>query len=224
MSSQAVSEITGKNKDILFHSVNINYDEFKTGRLAWDYEAFMDIVGLSMDEIRSIAADVYVGNTPLVELHNINRLVRSISDPGKGARIFLKDEANNPTGSFKDRRALLPVYEAKRAGYPGVIASTSGNYGAAVASQAARRGLKAIICQEVYDNAGNGQPESLEKGVRARHTAPRSSNIPSGRKYLHTSSSNCSMTSDTSARPSISHSASPESRPSAWRSWSRQKH
>lgn len=164
MSSQAVSEITGKNKDILFHSVNINYDEFKTGRLAWDYEAFMDIVGLSMDEIRSIAADVYVGNTPLVELHNINRLVRSISDPGKGARIFLKDEANNPTGSFKDRRALLPVYEAKRAGYPGVIASTSGNYGAAVASQAARRGLKAIICQEVYDDAGNGQPESLEKG------------------------------------------------------------
>ena len=164
MSNQAVSDITGKNKDILFHSVNINYDEFKSGRLAWDYEKFMDIVGLSMDEIRKIAAEVYVGSTPLIELNNINRLVRSISPKGKGARIFLKDEADNPTGSFKDRRALLPVYEAKKSGYPGVIASTSGNYGAAVASQAARRGLKAIICQEVYDDAGNGQPESLEKG------------------------------------------------------------
>ena len=164
MSNQAVSDITGKNKDILFHSVNINYDEFKSGRLAWDYEKFMDIVGLSMDEIRKIAAEVYVGSTPLIELNNINRLVRSISPKGKGARICLKDEADNPTGSFKDRRALLPVYEAKKSGYPGVIASTSGNYGAAVASQAARRGLKAIICQEVYDDAGNGQPESLEKG------------------------------------------------------------
>ena len=136
MSNQAVSDITGKNKDILFHSVNINYDEFKSGRLAWDYEKFMDIVGLSMDEIRKIAAEVYVGSTPLIELNNINRLVRSISPKGKGARIFLKDEADNPTGSFKDRRALLPVYEAKKSGYPGVIASTSGNYGAAVAPQA----------------------------------------------------------------------------------------
>lgn len=164
MSNEAISAVTGKNKEILYHSININYDKYKTGRLAWDYEAFMDMVGLSMDQIRKIAAEVYVGNTPLVELKNINRLVRSISEPGKGARIFLKDEADNPTGSFKDRRAVLPVYQAEKQGYPGVIASTSGNYGAAVASQAARRGIKAIICQEVYDNAGNGQPESLEKG------------------------------------------------------------
>ena len=42
MSNQAVSDITGKNKDILFHSVNINYDEFKSGRLAWDYEKIVD--------------------------------------------------------------------------------------------------------------------------------------------------------------------------------------
>ncbi|MFR3389797.1 MAG: hypothetical protein ACLTT1_03325 [[Clostridium] scindens] len=83
MSNQAVSDITGKNKDILFHSVNINYDEFKSGRLAWDYEKFMDIVGLSMDEIRKIAAEVYVGSTPLIELNNINRLVRSIPPRAK---------------------------------------------------------------------------------------------------------------------------------------------
>ena len=44
-----------------------------------------------------------------------------------------------------------------------MVAASSGNYGAAVASQAAKRGLKAIILQEVYDSRKVGQPEILEK-------------------------------------------------------------
>ena len=172
-----ISSVTGRNKEILFKSVNINYDDFKKERLAWDYEKLMDAVGLSLDEIKAIQQDVYVGNTPLFELKNITRLARVLSAPGKGARIFLKDEANNPTGSFKDRRASITVYEAAKNGYPGVIASTSGNYGAAVASQATRRGIKSIICQEVFDNAGNGQPESLEKVEPAKHMVLRYNNI-----------------------------------------------
>ena len=44
-----------------------------------------------------------------------------------------------------------------------MIAATSGNYGAAVASQAAQRGLKCIIVQEVFDSRGVGQPEIVEK-------------------------------------------------------------
>lgn len=78
-----------------------------------------------MDEIRKIAAEIYVGSTPLIELNNINRLVRSISPKGKGSRIFLKDEVDNPTGSFKNRRAFLPVYEAKKSGYTGKMVGVS---------------------------------------------------------------------------------------------------
>ena len=70
----------------------------------------------------------------------------------------------NPSGSFKARRAALAVREAERRGFPGVIAATSGNYGAAVASQAAMRGLRCIVLQEVFDSKGRGQPEILEKG------------------------------------------------------------
>ena len=40
-----------------------------------------------------------------------------------------------PRGSFKARRASISVYEAARKGYEGVIAATSGNYGAAVATR-----------------------------------------------------------------------------------------
>ncbi len=37
-----------------------------------------------------------------------------------------------------------------------MVTATSGNYGAAVASQAAQRGLKCIVVQEVYDSHGIG--------------------------------------------------------------------
>ncbi|HKM28819.1 MAG TPA: 2-amino-4-oxopentanoate thiolase subunit OrtB, partial [Anaerovoracaceae bacterium] len=103
------------------------------------------------------------GNTPLIELRNITALARKYAKPGYGARIFAKDEAANASGSFKARRAACAVAHAKKLGYPGVIAATSGNYGAAVASQAAMQGLKCIIVQECYDSKGIGQPEIVEK-------------------------------------------------------------
>jgi cysteine synthase len=104
-----------------------------------------------------------VGNTPLVELYNITALARSVAPPGKGARIFIKDEAANPSGSFKDRRASLSIHEAAKRDYAGVVAATSGNYGAAVASQAAKAGLKCIVVQEAFDSHGIAQPEIAEK-------------------------------------------------------------
>jgi len=44
------------------------------------------------------------------------------------------------------------------------VAASSGNYGAAVASQAAKLNLKCIIVQEVFDSRNVSQPEILEKG------------------------------------------------------------
>lgn len=49
-------------------------------------------------------------------------------------------------------RASLSVHEASKRGYAGVSAATSGNYGAAVASQAAKAGLRCIIVQEAFDS------------------------------------------------------------------------
>ncbi len=119
--------------------------------------------GLSIEEVIAIERDMGVGNTPLMDLKNITALSRKLSSPGHGARILVKDEAANPSGSFKARRAALSVWDAKRKGYEGVIAATSGNYGAAVASMAARLGLKCIVIQECFDSDFKGQPEILEK-------------------------------------------------------------
>lgn len=152
-----------RKSEIMKNSVGINYKDFESGSIAFDYEKMMRDTGYTLEEMIQIQSETGVGNTPLLELRNITKLARKYAGPGKGARIFLKDEASNPSGSFKARRASISVYNAKKLGYKGVIAATSGNYGAAVASQACMRGLDCIIVQECYDSKGKGQPEIIEK-------------------------------------------------------------
>ncbi|MEC9489065.1 MAG: 2-amino-4-oxopentanoate thiolase subunit OrtB [Halanaerobium sp.] len=161
MSYQAIMD---RKNEIMQKALGIDYQPFERGRIAFDYEGMMKKAGYSLAEIRRIQEETAVGNTPLIELKNLTRVARTISPQGKGARIFLKDEAANPSGSFKARRASVSVYHAEKEGYPGVVAATSGNYGAAVASQACMRNLESIIVQEVFDSRGVGQPEILEKG------------------------------------------------------------
>ena len=155
--------VMGRSNDIMKEALGLDYDEFESGSVAFDYEALMKSTGYTLDECARIQALTDVGNTPLIEFRNLTKLARKYAKPGYGARIFAKDEAANASGSFKARRAALAVYHAKKLGYKGVIAATSGNYGAAVASQAAMQGLKCIIVQECYDSRGVGQPEIIEK-------------------------------------------------------------
>ncbi len=156
-------EIMAERAEVMKASVGIDYARYATGALAFDYERLLADTGYDIETASEVQARTAVGATPLVELTNLTELVRATAGPGKGARIFVKDEAANPSGSFKDRRASLSVHEARRRGYPGVAAATSGNYGAAVASQAAKARLACVIVQEAFDSAGLAQPEIAEK-------------------------------------------------------------
>jgi cysteine synthase len=131
--------------------------------LAFDYERLLADAGYDVESTARAQRFTAVGDTPLIELHHVTQLLRTVSKPGKGARVFVKDEAKNPSGSFKDRRAALSVCEAKKRGYTGVVAATSGNYGAAIASQAAKAGLRCIVVQEAFDSRSIAQPEIAEK-------------------------------------------------------------
>ena len=155
--------VMGRSNEIMKKALGLDYNDFESGSVAFDYEALMKSTGYTLDEIARIQSEHAVGNTPLIELRNLSALSRKYAKPGYGARIFAKDEAANASGSFKARRAACAVAHAKKLGYKGVIAATSGNYGAAVASQAAMQGLKCIIVQECYDSHGVGQPEIVEK-------------------------------------------------------------
>lgn len=155
--------VIARKSEIVKNAVGIDYNDFEYEGVGFDYEKMMKETGYTLEEIQKIQGEFSVGNTPIFELKNLTTLARKYAPEGKGARIFIKDEAGNPSGSFKERRAATAVYHAKKLGYKGVIAATSGNYGAAVASQAAMQGLKCIVVQECFDSKGIGQPEIVEK-------------------------------------------------------------
>ncbi|MDH3857263.1 MAG: pyridoxal-phosphate dependent enzyme, partial [Gammaproteobacteria bacterium] len=78
----------------------------------------------------------YIGNTPLVTLQRLNA--------GKGNRISVKLEGNNPAGSVKDRPVFSMIRHAEMRGEIGpgdrLVEATSGNTGIALAMVAAMRG------------------------------------------------------------------------------------
>jgi len=163
LKDNSYNAVMSRKNEIMKNAIGIDYSTFENEGISFEYERMMRETGYTLEEMQKIQGETGVGNTPIFELRNMTALARKYSEPGKGARIFIKDEGGNPSGSFKARRAANAVYHAKKLGYKGVIAATSGNYGAAVASQAAMQGLKCIIVQETYDSKGMGQPEIVEK-------------------------------------------------------------
>ncbi|MCR5416918.1 MAG: cysteine synthase A [Pseudobutyrivibrio sp.] len=84
-----------------------------------------------------------IGNTPLVEVTNIEKEV------GENATILAKLEYFNPSGSVKDRIAKSMIEEAEKAGIlkegSVIIEPTSGNTGIGLASIGASKGYRVII-------------------------------------------------------------------------------
>ena len=156
-------ELMNRKNEIMKNSIGLDYEKYEFEGIGFDFEMMMNDQGYDIEKIKKIQNENMVGNTPLVELKNITNYARKYAKPGYGARIFIKDEAANISGSFKARRAVLSVNQAQELGYKGVIAATSGNYGAAVAALAAKAGLKCIIVQECFDSNNVSQPEILEK-------------------------------------------------------------
>jgi len=61
------------------------------------------------------------------------------------AHLQLKDEGQNPTGSFKARGLSMAISKAKELGATGCIIPTAGNAGVAMAAYCARAGLSATV-------------------------------------------------------------------------------
>lgn len=79
------------------------------------------------------------GGTPLVPAP---RLAESLGHVG---RIWVKDEAVNPTGSFKARGMAVAVAMAKHLGADKLAVPSAGNAGGALAAYAAHLGLEAHV-------------------------------------------------------------------------------
>ncbi len=78
------------------------------------------------------------GMTPILEAP---RLAEAIG----ATNLVIKDEGQNPTGTFKSRGLSAAVSKAKELGAAGVTIPTAGNAGGALAAYASRAGLDAHV-------------------------------------------------------------------------------
>ena len=98
------------------------------------------------------------GNTPLVYACEISERV--------GARVWLKLEGLNPTGSFKDRGMTCAVSAAVREGSNAVICASTGNTAASAAAYAARARITCAVVVPGGKIAQGKLAQSLIHGAR----------------------------------------------------------
>jgi threonine synthase len=94
------------------------------------------------------------GGTPLAELPALARELGV-------RRLWVKDEALNPTASFKARGMSAAVTRARALGAPGLVVPTAGNAGAALAAYGAAAGVPV----RVY--APESTPRAILETIRA---------------------------------------------------------
>jgi threonine synthase len=94
-------------------------------------------------ELLPVDNDRYI--TTLAEggtgLHHCQRLGREMGLK----RLYVKNEGENPTGSFKDRGMTVALSKARELGKKRVVCASTGNTAASLAAYSARAGLQCIV-------------------------------------------------------------------------------
>jgi len=75
------------------------------------------------------------GGTPLIHAANLGMMLGL-------SNLYIKDERQGPTGSFKDRQAAVSIAALKEAGISEMVLSSTGNVAIAFSAYAARAGIK----------------------------------------------------------------------------------
>jgi threonine synthase len=102
------------------------------GASLWRYRELLPV----QDDLNVVSLGE--GFTPLLEAKMLAREL--------GLRqVWIKDEAQNPTASFKDRGLCLAVSRAKELGVRKIAIPSAGNAGGALSAYAARAGIEAHV-------------------------------------------------------------------------------
>ena len=118
----------------------------------WRYRELLPV----QDDINVVSLGE--GFTPLLE-------AKTLSLELGLRRVWIKDEAQNPTGSFKDRGLCLAVSRAKELGVKKLAIPSAGNAGGSLSAYAARAGIEAHVFMPKDTPAAN-QIEAQQYGAR----------------------------------------------------------
>ncbi|HET6275687.1 MAG TPA: threonine synthase [Candidatus Cybelea sp.] len=105
-----------------------------TGR-SWSMWRYSEMLPIAANEEPISLGE---GATPLLAL-------TACGPDAAGGPLYLKDEGQNPTGSFKSRGMSVAVTVAKRLGVSALVAPSAGNAGSALAAYGARAGLRVRV-------------------------------------------------------------------------------
>jgi len=75
------------------------------------------------------------GGSPLIQAVNLGLMLGT-------PKLFIKDERQGPTGSFKDRQAAVTIAALKEAGITEMVAASTGNVAISYSAYASRAGIK----------------------------------------------------------------------------------
>lgn len=108
---------------------------------------------------RTPALSLHEGATPLVHAPRLAAWVGA-------AKLFLKYEGLNPTGSFKDRGMVLAVAHAVERGAQAVLCASTGNTAASAAAYAAHAGIRSIVLLPAGRVAAGKLAQAVMYGAR----------------------------------------------------------
>jgi threonine synthase len=95
----------------------------------WRYRELLPVLQYNPD------LTIGEGGTPLIRAVNLGMMLGC-------PNIFIKDERQGPTSSFKDRQAAVNIAALKEAGITEIVLASTGNVSIAYSAYAARAGIK----------------------------------------------------------------------------------
>ncbi len=121
----------------------------------WRFREFLPFA----DDVEVVSLEE--GNTPLYDAPRC-------ADFCGVARLRLKHQGNNPTGSFKDTGMTVAVTQAKKLGVNEVVCASTGNTAASLAAYAARARLKCAIMVPAGQVSNAKLAQAIDYGAEVR--------------------------------------------------------
>ncbi len=101
----------------------------RRGRDLWRYQELLPV------RLPENIVSLGEGATPLVRVPNLGLMLNR-------QHLFVKDERQSPTGSFKDRQATVAISAMKEAGITELVVASTGNVAISYAAYCARAGIQ----------------------------------------------------------------------------------
>ena len=110
----------------------ISRERITSGPLSmWRYADLLPVDGEN-------AVDINAGYTPLIKCHNLGKMLGLNN-------LYVKNDAVNPSYSFKDRVVSVAATKALEFGFDTLACASTGNLACSVAAHAARAGMEARV-------------------------------------------------------------------------------